>query len=859
MKRLSLAIAVALSSLAQIAIAQNSSTQTNEASQQGASPMVPLTYVGPNARVGVSVNDDGDFAGEALGVFGYNGLRSLLGEAWIGRGGAGGVQLGYNWLWGVKDAQSAIDNPNSMIVAKIFGALDRNSFGDRKATIGAGVEKNDVFFHGYVSKGLTDERFVGTRSTSVTDTISGNEAGRPFTRTRTTTTIFDSFEEGYDRAYGARIGKYIDSNLLRIRGGVDFAKGDFDSDQLTFSAGVDKYFEGTGHSLSLDLASFKRDGQFVTDDSDTGAFLTYRYAFGESFRPAAWEFANANPQPENPSTKAVPEKERVAVETKADLDSDSFFDFDRSTIRPETKVELDRLIGLIKDSKLASKVSVVGHTCSLGSDAYNIGLSNRRANAVADYFKANGIEADILQVAGEGEANPTYPNDTRENRKKNRRVDVSFITVEEKFEERDMPASDGGVTISKQVVSVPPGWIERALKNPADHRREVDTYTFVKTRNVEALGPIVFTNRAPVAVNDAISARRNVPTVIPVLGNDTDADGDTLAVTAVTQGANGSVTFTATGVTYTPRTDFLGTDTFTYTVSDGKGGTATATVTVNVADQAPIAVDDAVSVARGGTVNVMVLTNDTDPEGQALRVTGIDQPANGTASLANNVVTYIAPAGFAGTVSIPYRIVDAAGNTAAARVLVTVTNQAPRAVNDTASTNVAQPVTVSVLTNDSDPENDAIRLDAVGTAANGMTVISGSNVLYTPRAGFTGADTFTYTIKDSFGASATATVTVNVNNNLPPIARDDLAYVAAARNSAINVLVNDADPEGGPLTIVSATGASAAALQIDGNRIIYRHNGGAPGVDQFTYTIRDDAGNTATATVRVTVVGKPGG
>jgi outer membrane protein OmpA-like peptidoglycan-associated protein len=857
MNRLTFAIALAIGSLAQSAAAQTA-TGTDR-TQQTSTPVVPLTYVGPLARVGVSVNNDGDLAGEALGVFGYNGLRSILGEAWVGRGGAGGVQLGYNWLWGVKDPQAAIDNPNSMFVAKIFGALDRNSFSDRKATIGAGVEKNDVFFNAYVSKGLTDERFTSTRQTSLVDTISGVQTGRPFTQTRTTTTIFDSFEQGYDRAYGARVGKYIDSNLLRIRGGLDFAKGDFSSDQLTFSAGLDKYFEGTGHSLSLDLAHLSRDGQFVTDDNDTGAFLTYRYAFGESFRPAAWEFASANQQPDNLPTKAVPEKERVAVETKADLDSDSFFDFDRSELRPETKAELDRLVALIKAAKLASKVSVVGHTCSMGSDAYNIGLSNRRANAVADYFKASGIEADVLQITGEGEANPSFPNDTRESRRKNRRVDVSFITIEEKFEEREMPATDGAVTYNKQVVSVPPGWIERALKNPADHRREVDTYTFVKTRDVVALGPVVFTNRAPVAVNDAISGRRNVATLVPVLGNDTDADADPLTVTAVTQGANGTVTITAGGVTYTPRTDFLGTDTFTYTISDGKGGTSTATVTITVADQAPVAVDDAVSVARGASVNVPVLSNDTDPEGQALRVTGIDQPANGAATLANNIVTYNAPLGFAGTVSIPYRIVDAAGNVAAARVVVTVTNQAPRAVNDVATTNVAQAVTVNALANDSDPEGDTITLDTVGTAANGTVAISAGRIVYTPRAGFTGADTFNYTIKDSFGASASASVTINIANNLPPIARDDLAYVAAARATAISVLPNDSDPEGGPLTLVSATGASRATLSIIGDRVLYSHGGGGPGIDSFTYTIRDDAGNTATATVQVTIVGKPGG
>lgn len=850
MKPLYLALAISSALSSSFALAQSDEKPT-----QAVSPMVPLTYVGSNARIGVSVNDDGDFSGEGLGILRYTGTSAILAEGWLGHGGAGGLQLGFNWLVGAKDAQDAIDNPQKLFVAKVFAAVDRNSERDRKATLGVGAEKNDLFFSGYVSKGLTDERFVGTRSVNVTDTISGNQNGRPFTQSRTVTTIFDSFEEGYDRAVGARVGKYFNKHLIRVRGGLDYATGDFDSDQLTASVGVDKYFEGTGHSLSLDLAHLSKDGDFVSDDNDTRAALTYRYSFGESYRPAAWEHAMSNPQPENPPTKATPEIERVAVQTKADLDSDSFFDFDKSTLRPETKEELDRLVGVIKAAKLASPVTVTGHTCSIGTDAYNIGLSDRRANAVAEYFKAAGIEAQLV-VEGKGEADPSFPNDTRENRRKNRRVDVSFITVEEKIEERVLPASDGGVTYSRQIVSVPPGWVERALRNPAEHRREVDTYTFTTTRQETALGPVVFTNRAPVAVNDVVSIRRNAPaTLITVLANDSDPDADTLTVTSVSTPSSGTATNAGNGVLYTPAQGFTGTATFTYTISDGKGQSATATVTVTVSDQPPVAVNDAITVSRGNTVSISPLLNDSDPEGGLLRVTSIDQPAVGSAVTENNVVRYTAPLDFVGVVTIPYRIEDSAGNVASAVISVTVRNNPPTAVDDNASTASATPVTINVLNNDSDVEGDALTLDSIGTApANGAAIVQGNVVRYTPRAGFTGVDSFTYVVKDSFGASGFATVRVTVAANSAPIAVNDQVGIVKGQGININVLGNDSDPEGDSLRVTAVTQGSMGDVSINSDGTVrYQHRPGSSGDDSFTYTITDTAGNTATATVIVTI------
>jgi len=90
-------------------------------------------------------------------------------------------------------------------------------------------------------------------------------------------------------------------------------------------------------------------------------------------------------------------------------------------------------------------------------------------------------------------------------------------------------------------------------------------------------------NSSPDAVNDARSTSVNTAVVIPVLDNDSDLDSDTLNVTNVTQGSNGSVSINSDNtVTYTPNTGFTGNDSFTYTISDGNGGTDSASVNVNV-------------------------------------------------------------------------------------------------------------------------------------------------------------------------------------------------------------------------------------------------------------------------------------
>lgn len=151
-------------------------------------------------------------------------------------------------------------------------------------------------------------------------------------------------------------------------------------------------------------------------------------------------------------------------------------------------------------------------------------------------------------------------------------------------------------------------------------------------------------NEPPTAVNDSATTNEGSQLSIPVLNNDNDPEGDTLHIESVTQGVNGSTTISGNSVVYTPNADFSGSDTFTYTVADAFGDTASADVLVTVEEfnSPPSAVNDAASVATGNSVQIPVLANDSDPEGDTLIVLDVSPANKGSVSLSGNVVTYTA-------------------------------------------------------------------------------------------------------------------------------------------------------------------------------------------------------------------------
>jgi VCBS repeat-containing protein len=159
---------------------------------------------------------------------------------------------------------------------------------------------------------------------------------------------------------------------------------------------------------------------------------------------------------------------------------------------------------------------------------------------------------------------------------------------------------------------------------------------------------------------------------------DTDVDGNPLTATLLTSPVNGGLTLNANGsFTYTPNTNFNGTDSFTYLINDGSltSNTATVTLTINSLNDAPVATNDAFSTEQNQPLTIAVanlLTNDTDIENNPLTVTGVSNAVNGTVSLVNGQITFTPNSTFSGNASFQYAISDGQGGTDNATVNITV-------------------------------------------------------------------------------------------------------------------------------------------------------------------------------------------
>jgi len=163
----------------------------------------------------------------------------------------------------------------------------------------------------------------------------------------------------------------------------------------------------------------------------------WKNASGDCWRNANWTPATAAPgcgapvaapaaAPAPAPRAAAPAAAPVAAATKVTYAADAFFDFDKAVVKPAGKTKLDDLVSKVKDINL-EVIIAVGHTDSVGSDAYNQKLSVRRAEAVKAYLVSKGIEKNRIYTEGKGEKQPVASNVTNEGRAKNRRVEIEVV------------------------------------------------------------------------------------------------------------------------------------------------------------------------------------------------------------------------------------------------------------------------------------------------------------------------------------------------------------------------------------------------------------------------------------------------
>ncbi|QKK05103.1 MAG: tandem-95 repeat protein [Pseudomonadota bacterium] len=422
---------------------------------------------------------------------------------------------------------------------------------------------------------------------------------------------------------------------------------------------------------------------------------------------------------------------------------------------------------------------------------------------------------------------------------------------------------------------------------PAENFNGADSfsYTLDDGNGGTAVGNVSLTvnpvNDAPLAADDAVTTDEDTAVVVNVLANDSDVENDVLSISAATDGANGTVTHDGTSVTYTPDANFFGADSFTYTVSDGNGGleTATVNVTVNPVNDNPVAADDSFTGDEDSVIAGNVLADngngvDSDIDGDNLSVVAetLDTAQGGTVNiLANGDFTYTPAENFNGADSFSYTLDDGNGGTNTGTVSLTINpvNDAPVANDDVAVTDEDTSVVIDVLANDSDVENDALSVFAANDGANGTVSFDGTSVTYTPNAGFSGADSFTYTVSDGNGGFDTATVNVTVNavqTNTPPVANDDDFTVEHGNALTGNVLADnghgaDSDADNDNLTVTAAaimTLAGATVTILANGDFTYEGATGFVGTDSFEYTLEDGNGGFDTAFASITVTAPTG-
>jgi OOP family OmpA-OmpF porin len=153
---------------------------------------------------------------------------------------------------------------------------------------------------------------------------------------------------------------------------------------------------------------------------------------GNCVRTSSWKVEDmtvecgAEPPEVVEEVVVVPPPPPVVMYEKTTMSTSALFDFDSDVLKEEGKVALQALGDDIKSkSGKVVDIDIIGHTDSTGPEDYNQGLSERRAQSVADYIISEGIDASIIDVSGEGESNPIASNATREGRAENRRVDVN--------------------------------------------------------------------------------------------------------------------------------------------------------------------------------------------------------------------------------------------------------------------------------------------------------------------------------------------------------------------------------------------------------------------------------------------------
>ena len=380
----------------------------------------------------------------------------------------------------------------------------------------------------------------------------------------------------------------------------------------------------------------------------------------------------------------------------------------------------------------------------------------------------------------------------------------------------------------------------------------------------------------PVAENDTAVLPLGGSVLVAPLNNDYDPSGGLLSITSVDASNVPGLEVALIDrhlLRVTAPSGLTQTATFSYTVSNGQGeATADVMVIPGAADRSdlpPVLKPDRAKVRVGDVGTVSVLSNDRSPAGLNLQVesTLAYDPTNalGNPFVTGNQVRLEAGAN-PGIMDVTYSVIDSAGNRASSTVTFEVVaasdqNQPPRPRDISAWAAAGQTTRIPVTLDGIDPDGDSVSLTGLDSSPQqGSATVKSTWIDYTPNQNASGTDSFTYTVTDRQGARASARVRVAISAapslNQNPVAVPDTVLTRPDRMVTVNVLSNDVDPDGDPLTL-EEDGLETATPELDpqvrSSSTLQVHTPSQAGTYLVSYTVSDGRGGSARGTVTVYV------
>ena len=383
-------------------------------------------------------------------------------------------------------------------------------------------------------------------------------------------------------------------------------------------------------------------------------------------------------------------------------------------------------------------------------------------------------------------------------------------------------------------------------------------------------------NDAPVTSDIAQVQDEDTSEIVDLSSQTTDVDNDTWSFSIINDVSNGTTNIDGSKVTYTPNTNWNGTDSYTYKANDGTDDSNTSTVTlvVNPVDDEPVTNNIIVEVDEDNSIDITLTAEEYDGDNYSFSIT--DQPSNGSLTLSDIVATYTPNENYNGTDSFTFEATDDTGrsmNVATATITINPVNDVP--VTSDIATAMEEDTNIVINLVASDIENDDLTFNIESIPSNGSATIIDDNVSYSPNSDYSGTDTFTYSANDGELTSNISTVTITIaDTNDAPTVEDirvtlnenrlinsifdekensDIKFtIKSNKSGSTDITLTGSDPDGDSL-VFSIVETNTGAVSLDNNIATYTPSQDWNGVDTFSFKAFDGVLESNIAKVILTV------